>query len=405
MTSLGRYAHSWLEPGRKRKLLIAIATIAILLLALRIALPSIVQRYVNNKLDESPDYAGQIGDIDIALILGAYSIEDIEVEKIESEVPVPLFAAREVQFSLLWKALFHGAVVGEAELYAPIINVVDSKDEEKKQDGDVEKFIDVADDLFPLLIDQVEIHDGQLHFQNFDIQPPVDIYLNNIEGVARNLSNSEALTDSPIAHIEITALAMDESDLAVNAAVDTSKVDPTFDLNLKLLSLPMSHLDDFIKTYAPFDIEAGTIDIVTELAARDGVLEGYVKPIIYNLEVFKWSEDIEEDHDNPFKALWEGLVGAIAELLENQPRDQLATSIPLEGDLTNPDSSVIATIGGILRNAFVEAFQANLDNSISLFDDEEEMPAPLPEPLEPWPENNEPNPDEAATITPEEEGN
>jgi hypothetical protein len=388
MTTLGRYAHSWLEPGRKRKLVIAIVAIAILLLALRIALPSMVQNYVNKKLDESPEYAGEVGDIDIALIVGAYSIENVEVIKTEADVPVPLFTAREVQFSLLWKALFHGAVVGEAELYEPVINIVDSKDQEKEQDGDLEKFVDVADDLFPLLIDQVQIHDGQLHFQNFDNEPPVDIYLADIQGVARNLSNSEALTTSPIAHVEITALAMNDSDLAVNAAVDTSREQATFDLNLKLLSLPMSHLDNFIRTYAPFDIEAGKIDIVTELAARDGVLEGYVKPIIYNLEVFKWSEDIEEDHDNPFKALWEGLVGAIAELLENQPRDQLATNIPLEGDLNNPDTSVIVTIAGILRNAFVEALQANLDNSISLFDEEEEMPAPLPEPLEPLPETS-----------------
>jgi hypothetical protein len=386
MMTLGRYAHSWLEPGRKRKLLIAVVTLAMLLLALRMALPSIVQRYVNNKLDESPEYAGQVGDVDIALIRGAYSIDNVEIVKTEGDVPVPLFAAREVEFSLLWKALLNGAAVGEAELHEPVINIVDSEDEENKQTGENGRFLAIADDLFPLLIDQIQIHDGQLHFQNFDNEPPVDIYLSDIEGIARNISNSEALTDSSIAHIEITALAMDESDLAVNAAVDSARDDPTFDLNLKLLSLPMSHLDSFIKTYAPFDIEAGTIDLVTELAARDGALEGYVKPIIYNLEVFKWSEDIEEDHDNPFKALWEGLVGAIAELLENQPRDQLATNIPLEGDLNNPDTSVIATIGGILRNAFVEAFQANLDNSISLFDEEEEMPAPLPDPLEPLPE-------------------
>ena len=83
------------------------------------------------------------------------------------------------------------------------------------------------------------------------------------------------------------------------------------------------------------------------------------------------------------QTLWEGLVGAIAELLENQPRDQLATNIPLEGDLSNPDTSVLVAVINILRNAFVEAFQANLDNSISLFDDEEEKPEPLPPPLEP----------------------
>jgi hypothetical protein len=382
MTTPGGYVRSWLKPGRKRGLLVIIALVVIVVIGLRVALPFIVQRYVNNKLDESPEYAGQVGDIDIALIRGAYSIDNVEIVKTEGEVPVPLFAAREVEFSLLWKALLHGAVVGEAELYEPVINIVDSEDEANKQTGKDGKFVAIADDLFPLLIDQIQIHDGQLHFQNFDIEPPVDIYLTDVQGVARNLSNSQALTDSPVGHIEITALAMDESELAITAAVDSSREKPTFDLNLKLLSLPLSNLDNFIKTYAPFDIEAGTIDVVTELAARDGVLEGYVKPIIYHLEVFKWSEDIEEDNDNPFKALWEGLVGAIAELLENQPRDQLATSIPLEGDISSPDTSMLVAVINILRNAFVEAFQANLDNSISLFDDEEEMPAPLPAPLE-----------------------
>ncbi|MES2625057.1 MAG: DUF748 domain-containing protein [Pseudomonadota bacterium] len=371
---------------RTRQLVVVLLILAIVLLALRIALPFVVQRYVNNKLDESPAYAGQVGDIDIALIRGAYSIDNIEIVKTEGDVPVPLFAAREVEFSLLWKALFRGQIVGEAELYEPVINIVDSEDEAKQQNVKDGNWVAIADDLTPLLIDQVQIHDGQLHFQNFDTEPPIDIYLKQINGNARNLSNSQALTDSSVGHIEITALAMDESELAVNAAVDASREEPTFDLNLKLLSLPMSNLDSFIKTYAPFDIEAGTLDLVTEMAARDGVLEGYVKPIIYNLQVFKWSEDVGEDHDNPFRLLWEGLVNIVTELLENQPRDQFATNIPIDGDISNPETSMFTAVVNILRNAFVEAFQANLDNSISLFEDDEEMPRALPEPLEPAPE-------------------
>lgn len=382
-----------MSPWRSRNVLIAVVIVVIILLALRIALPFVVQRYVNNKLDESPAYAGQVGDIDIALIRGAYSIEDIEINKTEGDVPVPLFAAREVEFSLLWKALFRGEIVGEAEVFEPAINIVDSEDETKKQTGEDGQWLAIADDLTPVLIDQIQIHEGQLHFQNFDIEPPVDIYLTEVEAVGRNLSNSQALTDSPIGHVEITALAMGESDLSVNAAVDSSRDQPTFDLNLQLLNLPMLNLDNFIKTYAPFDIEAGKLDFVTELAARDGMLEGYLKPIIYNLEVFKWSEDVEEDEDNPFKVLWEGLVSVIAEILENQPRDQLATNIPIEGDISNPDTSVFVVVANILRNAFVEAFQANLDNTISLFEDEEEMPAPLPAPLEPTPTPSEEEPE------------
>src|SRR5699024_2382373 len=122
--------------GRSRKILIAVLIIVVLLLAVRAALPTLVQRYVNNKLDESPAYAGHVGDIDIALIRGSYSIDDVEIVKTEGEVPVPLFAAREVEFSLLWKALLRGEIVGEAEIFEPVINIVDSDDESKKQTGE-----------------------------------------------------------------------------------------------------------------------------------------------------------------------------------------------------------------------------------------------------------------------------
>ena len=98
-----------------------------------VAATYVLQWYVNNKLDESPMYAGQVGDIDISLLAGAYSIENVEIEKTEGEVPVPLFAAREVRFSVLWKGLMNGAIVGETEMFEPQINIVDSMDETKKQ--------------------------------------------------------------------------------------------------------------------------------------------------------------------------------------------------------------------------------------------------------------------------------
>jgi len=171
---------------------------------------------------------------------------------------------------------------------------------------------------------------------------------------------------------------------SLKAALDPRSERPTFDIDLRLLGLSVMQLDDFIRAYAPFDVEAGTLDIASELAARDGKLEGYVKPIVYGLDVFKWSEDIEKDEDNPLRALWEGLVGLVAELLQNQPHDQLASNIPITGDIGEPGTNVFVAVAGVLKNAFVEAYQANLENTISLFtnnDDEEapELPTPLGE--------------------------
>ncbi len=376
--------HGWAWRYSRPVVLGALVSAAILV-ALRIGAAYALQWYVNDKLDESPMYAGHIGDIDIQLLKGAYEIEDVEIVKTEGEVPVPLFAAKEVEFSLLWSALFNGALVGEAEMYEPQINIVDSDDESRKQTGAGGQWLKIFDDLFPFTIDKFEIHNGQVHFRNFDAEPKIDIFLSELEATAENLSNRQALTDSRIAKVQLAGRAMESSDLTLGAAFDPTTEKPTFDVNVKLLQLPVLELDNFIRTYAPFDIEAGSADIVSELAARDGMLQGYVKPIIYDLEVFDWKEDIREDGDNPLRALWEGLVDVVAELLENQPRDQIASNIPLEGDISSPDTNVFVAVAGIFKNAFVEAYQANLENTISLiFDDEEEdgiTAADLPPPL------------------------
>jgi hypothetical protein len=374
--------------GRVRRygrpvLLGAIATLVVLLI-IRVAATYVLQWYVNNKLDESPDYAGQVGDIDIFLLAGAYSIENVEIEKTDGAVPVPLFAAREVRFSVLWSALLNGAIVGEAELFDPQINIVDSEDETKKQTGAGGQWLSMFDDLFPLTIDRFVIHNGQLHLRNYDAEPQIDIFLSQIDAEAVNLANSQATTDSRIARLQLAARAMESADLAVGAAFDPTTESPTFDVDMKLLQLPILELDNFIRTYAPFDIEAGTVDVVSELAAREGMLVGYVKPIIYGLDVFTWKDDIRDDGDNPLRALWEGLVDFVAELLENQPRDQIASNIPLEGDISSPDTNMFVAVANIFKNAFVEAYEANFENTVSLVlpgGGEDEASVSLPAPL------------------------
>src|SRR5690606_11678341 len=147
---------------------------------------------------------------------------------------------------------------------------------------------------------------------------------------------------------------------------DPTPVEPTFDVDLRLLGLPIVSLDSFISAYAPFDVEGGNLDVVAEMEAAEGRLEGYVKPIIHDLDVFKWQEDVERDGDNPLVVVWESFVGFIGEILQNQPTGQLATNVPISGELESPDTSVLVAVGNILRNAFIEAFQANFENTVTL---------------------------------------
>src|SRR5690606_37591710 len=83
---------------RGRRMLEWTIGILVVLIACRVALPYGVEWYVNKKLDESPDYEGHVGDVDIHLYRGAYSIDDVSITKTDGDVPVPLFAAPRVEF-------------------------------------------------------------------------------------------------------------------------------------------------------------------------------------------------------------------------------------------------------------------------------------------------------------------
>jgi hypothetical protein len=367
---------------RSQRMLLVLAALVLTLVIARVAAAWVLERYVNNKLDESPEYAGQIGDIDLSVLEGSYAIENVEITKTEGDVPVPLFAATRAEFSIIWSALARGTAVGQAELFDPQINLVDSNDESRKQTGQGGNWLQMIDDLFPLQIDRTIVHNGQLHFRNYDSEPKIDINLSQLDLVAENLAGKQALTDSRIAHVELSARAMESSDLTATAAFDPIADKPEFDASIRLLGLPIRQLDNFISSYAPFDIEAGTLDVVSELAAREGMLEGYVRPTVHDLDIFKWSEDIGNDGDNPVRALWEGLVGFTAQLLESGPRDELVSNIHLKGDISAAGTNVFVASAGVLKNAFAETYQANLHNTISLLATEEPEPVALPPPLE-----------------------
>jgi uncharacterized protein YhdP len=349
-----------------KKILITIGIIFILLVALRIALPFIVKEYVNNQLSSIPEYRGSIQDVDIHLWRGAYEIEGVELLKTTGKVPVPFFSADRIDLSVEWGALFDGSIVGEILFQNPKINFVSAPSEEQSQEGIDESWQETVKDLFPLKINRFEIVNGQIHYRDFHSNPKVDVYLHSINALATNLTNSEDLSEDLVANISAEGIAMETGTFKVNSKIDPYTPEPTFDLNFSLRKIELTKLNDFLKAYASFDVQGGTFDLDGEFAASNGSFKGYIKPIFRNMEVFS----LEEEHQNVFEFLWESVAGLVTEIFENQPKDQVATKVPLSGNLKNPTADIWSTIGMIIRNAFIEALIPGIEKSISLGDAE-----------------------------------
>src|SRR5947208_2243663 len=91
--------------SRWRKFGIFLLIVVFFLCIGRAMLPWALRSYVNRTIDQSPLYDGKIGDIEVHLYRGAYTITDVRLIKTTGNVPVPLFAAKRIDFTLEWPAL------------------------------------------------------------------------------------------------------------------------------------------------------------------------------------------------------------------------------------------------------------------------------------------------------------
>jgi hypothetical protein len=349
---------------RKRRILVIMVVVIAVLIAARLALPYIILHYANKTLSTMQGYRGRIMDIDISLIRGAYQMDSVYLNKVDTttQAETPFVAASLVDLSIEWPALLKGSIVGEVSFEDPVIRFTRHKVEPKDVQKDSSQLKKVLDGFMPLKVNRFEVHNGRVQYIDENSKPPVDVSLTETNIVGLNLINSydSAGTILP-ASIKATANIYGGT-LSLAMKLDPLAGDPTFDMNAELKNTNLVKLNDFFKAYAKADVNRGTFGLYTEIAAKEGRFAGYVKPLIKDLKVLG-----EEDRkDNILKKLWEGIVGSTGELFENQRKDRLATKIPFEGSVENPRANVWYAIAQVLENAFVHAIQPSLDQEISI---------------------------------------
>jgi hypothetical protein len=330
-----------------------------LLIGLRVALPHLVKKHVNKKLDEMPEYDGRISDVDMHLWRGAYSVQGIEIIKTDGEVPVPFFSAKRVTFSVEWKALLNGALVGEIDFYDPIVNFVQRPTRDTRQVGVDKPWLHVIKELFPLNFNRFAVHNGTVHYRDFHSRPKVDLKIDQIAVLGTNLTNSRKLSKSLVADIKMTGRAFESAPFEVEAKLDPSTERATFDLAAKMRTVALTKLNEFAEAYGNFSFEKGTLSLTSELAASNGKLSGYIKPLFNDIAII----DLNDAESNPLKLVWESVVAGVSRLLWNQPKDRLATKIPISGTL-NKRSTSFRPLGNILKNEFIRAFTSEFEGNV-----------------------------------------
>jgi len=345
-----------------KKTLIILGIVVIIIIGIRVALPYIIKDLVNKELDSIPGYSGHIVDVDLSILRGAYQIEGIELVKTDGKVEVPFFSSTLIDLSVEWKALFNGSLVGELEIQDPKLNFVQGPTEEQSQDSIDKSWQETVRDLFPLRINRFEIINGQVHYRDFHSDPQVNVFIERLNALATNLTNSKDISESLSATLKTTGVAMKSGNFELNCKIDPYEPKPTFDLDVSVTGLQLTELNAFLKAYGNFDVEAGIFGLYGEFAASQGNFQGYIKPLFKKLKVITW----KEDHKNVFEFAWEAVVGLVTEFFENQPKDQVATRVPIKGTFDNPEPNIWSTLWELIKNAFIQALLPGIEQRINL---------------------------------------
>lgn len=354
---------------KKSKIFLVIILVLLAgLIGARLYLPYWVKDYVNKEINALEGHSGGITDVDIHLWRGAYSIHGLNIVKTGSGIDEPFVAADTIDLSVEWRALWYGKIVAELDFYK--VDLIFAK----SQTGEGAGWVGLIDAISPFDINRMEVHSGRVAYVDFAAAPPVNLFVNDINARVTNLRNVEERGAALPSDISITGTSIGDGAIDISGNMNILKETPDMDISFGLDEAKLTSFNDYAIEAAGIDFTTGNVGIYGEVAALDGVLDGYVKILATDISLI----DLQED-SNPIALIWESAVSAFMEIFENQSRDQFALRIPITGDIKNPERDMWSAFISIFQNAFAGAFMKGEDGTISLdnimrYQDESEAP-------------------------------
>jgi len=199
--------------------------------------------------------------------------------------------------------------------------------------------------------------DGELGYVDGEADPAYRLFVTKLDVAVHGFSNEREQGREP-GRAKVTGSFMGTGGLVLDATFQPAQTRAEFSSNLQITDVELVTLNGLLRSRGGLDVNAGRFSLFSEIAVREGSVDGYVKPLFAGLDVYDRRQDGDK---NIFRQAYEGIVGGISTLLENQPRDEVATRTDLSGRIESPETSTWEIVVGLVQNAFVRAILPGLE--------------------------------------------
>jgi Domain of Unknown Function (DUF748) len=197
---------------------------------------------------------------------------------------------------------------------------------------------------------QVTLNDATVGLINKQADPQYRVFIANTNLIVENFSNQKS---EGYGHARLKGRFLDSGDTVADMVMRAETHGPDFTLNLKIENTDMRAMNDLLRAHTKgVDVTSGVFSLYTEIAVKNGRVNGYVKPIFRDLRIYDKEQDAEKTLGQKIK---EKAADIAAKVFKNHPRDEVATIANVSGPLETPRASTWEVLVNVLRNAFIKA--------------------------------------------------
>ena len=294
-------------------------------------------------------------------ILADISLEDVPLERLDPvaenvrlQIAAGTFSA---QGQLEWHPAQRRLHLTEARLVGPRVDYVYSPQQ-------TEQAIEAAERLqreqpADVRLDRLSVNGGELGFVNRQSKEDWRVFITDGEIELTDYSNDP---QGPPSTLRARGRFMDSGEARVDAEFRSdAERGANFDLAVAIEDTDLSSLNELLRAHAGFDVRGGQFALYAELGVHDGNLEGYVKPLFSDVNVYDPAQD---RHKGLFRKMYEGIAEGIAGLLENRKRDEVATVAELGGPVGDPKTSNLEVVLRLIKNAFFKSILPGFEHGL-----------------------------------------
>jgi Domain of Unknown Function (DUF748) len=195
---------------------------------------------------------------------------------------------------------------------------------------------------------RVSLSGATVGFVNEQVSPRYRVFLADTDLVIENFSNHRT---EGTATARLTGRFMGSGATTVSATFRPEIRGPDFAVDARIENTNLKAMNDLLRAHGGVDVVSGVFSVFAELAVKEGRVDGYVKPLFRDLDVY----GVQDEEKSFGQKLKERAADVIGKVLRNRPRDEVATVAPIAGPLENPKASTWEALVGLVQNAFIKA--------------------------------------------------